>query len=153
MLTAGRRWRVRTAHLALAPVIAVASFLGFWLAPQQTFPLVWVAPLFVLEPVAYVAGSPSLLREAVEGRLVLPLSIMSAALFTGFFWEMWNYYSLPKWIYHVPYVGFGKLFEMPVLGYLGYPFFGLIVFSWAAIILAGLFNRNLVAVFSDGSRF
>ena len=38
----------------------------------------------------------------------------------GFFWEMWNYWSYPKWIYHVPGVGFAHVFEMPLLGYLGY---------------------------------
>ena len=68
-------------------------------------------------------------------------SLMFATLFTGFFWEMKNYYSLPKWVYHVPYVGFWKVFEMPILGYLGYLLFGLIVFTWTSMVFAGLFNR------------
>ncbi len=76
----------------------------------------------------------------------------SGTLFTGFFWEMWNYYSLPKWVYHVPYVGFWKIFEMPALGYLGYPFFGLIVFTWTSIVLAGLVHWDLIAIFGGGER-
>jgi len=49
-----------------------------------------------------------------------------AALVCGFFWEMWNYYSLAKWVYSIPYVHRFQLFEMPVLGYLGYLPFGLL---------------------------
>ena len=146
-LATGPAWRVRPEYLVLSPVIGLASFLGFWLAPRETFALVWIAPILILEPVAYVAGFSSLLRELEGGHYLLPISLMSATLFTGFFWEMWNYYSLPKWVYHVPYVGFWKIFEMPVLGYLGYLPFGLIVFTWTSMVLAGLFNRDLKAIF------
>jgi len=68
-------------------------------------------------------------------------------LFTGLWWEIWNYYSLPKWVYTIPYVGFWKIFEMPLLGYLGYPFFGLIVFTYAGLISSILLKRNLVDLF------
>jgi len=149
---AGRGWRVSPLLLALCPVIGFASFLGFWLAPHETFPLVWIAPILILEPLAYMAAFPSLLREAAEGRHILTISLMSATLVTGFFWEMWNYHSLPKWIYHVPYVGIWKIFEMPALGYVGYIFFGLVVFTSASIFLAGLFNWDLVAIFERHSR-
>jgi hypothetical protein len=147
VLAIGPAWRVRPEYLVLSPAIGLASFLGFWLAPHETFALVWVAPILILEPVAYVAGFPSLLRTLEGGRYLLPISLMSATLFTGFFWEMWNYYSLPKWTYHVPYVGFWKIFEMPIMGYLGYPFFGLIVFTWTSMVFTGLFNRDLRAIF------
>jgi hypothetical protein len=43
----------------------------------------------------------------------------------GFFWEMWNLHSLAKWVYSIPYVHVGKVFEMPILGYAGYLPFGL----------------------------
>jgi hypothetical protein len=146
-LATGPAWRVRPEYLALSPVIGLASFLGLWLASHETFALVWIAPILILEPVAYVVGSPSLIRTLEGGRYWLPISLISATLFTGFFWEMWNYYSLPKWVYHVPYVGFWKIFEMPILGYFGYPFFGLIVFTWTSIVFAKLFNRDLGAIF------
>ncbi len=123
------------------------SFAGLWAFPQETFPLVWVAPILFLEPVAYVAGLPSLLRVLTDGRYLLPVSVMSATLFTGIWWELWNFYSMPKWIYHIPYVGFWKIFEMPVLGYFGYPFFGIIVFSWAFIVLTTFFKQDLIRMF------
>ena len=67
---------------------------------------------------------------------------MAAALFAGFWWECWNFHALPKWIYTVPYVGFWKIFEMPVLGYIGYPFFGLIVFSYTVLAIFLCFGES-----------
>jgi hypothetical protein len=58
-----------------------------------------------------------------DWRTVIALCL--AALICGFFWEMWNIFSFPKWIYHVPFVGFWHIFEMPLLGYGGYPPFAL----------------------------
>ena len=42
---AGRGWRVSTLLLILSGVMGLAAFLGFWLAPHETFPLVWIAPI------------------------------------------------------------------------------------------------------------
>ena len=92
--------------------------------------------MLILEPIAYISDLPSLLREVAEGRLLLTVSVMVSTLFIGILWELWNFYSLPKWVYHIPYAGFYRIFEMPALGYLGYPFFGLIVFSWTSVFLA-----------------
>ena len=78
-------------------------------------------------------------------------SIMGATMMTGFFWEMWNYYSLPKWTYTIPYVGFWKVFEMPLFGYFGYPSFGLIVFSYAATAMKLVRGQNLFDIFPSGS--
>jgi hypothetical protein len=39
---------------------------------------------------------------------------------------MWNYYSLAKWEYSIPFVHRFKIFEMPILGYAGYIPFGLV---------------------------
>ena len=139
--------RVRFGYRILSVVVGLVSFLGFWFAPHETFPMVWIAPILILEPVAYVAGFPSLLREAIEGRYALLISVMSTTLFTGVFWELWNYYSLPKWVYHIPYVGFCKIFEMPALGYLGYPFFGIIVYTWTSIVFSVLLRLDIAAIF------
>ena len=50
---------------------------------------------------------------------------MAAALVCGGWWELWNWQSLPKWIYTVPGVQRWHVFEMPLLGYTGYLPFGL----------------------------
>ena len=52
-------------------------------------------------------------------------SLALGAVICGFFWEMWNYYSYPKWIYHTPGAQFLHVFEMPLLGYGGYVPFAL----------------------------
>ena len=74
------------------------------------------------------------------------IAIVSASLFNGICWEMWNFFSSPQWIYNIPYVGFWKIFEMPILGYLGYPFFGLIVFSYTSILSFVIFGRKLSTI-------
>jgi hypothetical protein len=149
LTTTGVPWRVRRGHLQSSVFVGLIAFSGLWVFPHETFPLVWIAPILLLEPVAYVAGLPSLLRVLAEGRYLLPVSVMSATFFTGIWWELWNFYSMPKWIYHIPYVGFWRIFEMPGLGYFGYPFFGIIVFSWASLVLATFFKRDLITMFED----
>jgi hypothetical protein len=46
-------------------------------------------------------------------------------------WEFWNYWALAKWTYTVPYLDHLKVFEMPVLGYLGFPPFVLECYAMA----------------------
>jgi len=67
------------------------------------------------------------LREAAASAL--------AALLCGLFWEMWNVWSLAKWVYSVPFVGRFRLFEMPILGYAGYLPFGLECAALADLVL------------------
>jgi hypothetical protein len=48
------------------------------------------------------------------------LLVALAGLGTGLLWELWNLHALPHWEYRIPYLGGLRLFEMPLLGYLGY---------------------------------
>lgn len=41
----------------------------------------------------------------------------------------WNFYSYPKWVYEAPFLNFWHVFEMPLLGYLGYIPFALELFA------------------------
>jgi len=112
--------------------------------PQIAFPLVWIAPTLIMEPILYSLRYPSLLQRIERGHWSLVASIMVATLFNGFWWECWNFLSSPKWVYTIPYVGFWKVFEMPILGYLGYPFFGLIIYSYTIFIFSVVFGRESV---------
>jgi hypothetical protein len=131
--------------LAVSVAVGLTSLYLMQAFPSETFPLAWISPFLILEPVLYISGVPSLLDQIRKGDWTLTISAMTATLFTGVFWEMWNYYSLPKWYYTIPYVGFWKVFEMPILGYAGYPFFGIVVLSYAIAIFS-LVRWNLVAV-------
>jgi hypothetical protein len=144
----GRRW------LIVAAAIGLASFYLMQAFPRETFPLAWIAPFLVLEPFLYISGLPSLLGQIAKGDWTLMIAAMTATLFTGLFWELWNYYSLPKWYYTIPYVDFWRVFEMPILGYAGYPFFGIVVVSYSIAVLS-VVRWNLIALLTHrfGERF
>ncbi|MDE3100121.1 MAG: hypothetical protein KGJ88_11670 [Verrucomicrobiota bacterium] len=99
------------------------------LQPRLFYPFTWISLFALLEPVNRALGRPHLLHWLDRGdwRPVLCLSL--GALICGFFWEMWNYWSWPKWVYHVPGADFLRVFEMPILGYGGYIPFGLELFA------------------------
>jgi hypothetical protein len=143
---AAPRWRPRVSERGSAAtvLIGLGCFALLPLFPHETFPLVWVAPILILEPLAHAIRFPSLLADVRTGGWTRLFAVMMASLVTGVFWEMWNFFSLPKWTYEIPYVGFWHVFEMPLLGYLGYPFFGIAVFSYAAIALMLLSRQNLL---------
>lgn len=108
----------------------VLSLLPF-LAPKQTFPLVWVGLFLLLDPLNARAGRPSLLVMLMNGQWRVPAAFYVAATITGFFWEFWNYWAWPKWVYTLPPVvaGFPYVFEMPLPGFLGYGPFGWELFA------------------------
>jgi len=129
-------------HLAAGPRIAptrgvVTGFffggitmLALTLAwPRYFYPFVWLSVFFILEPVNYRLGHRSLLEWTSKRDWRPVISLWIGTLICGFFWEFWNYWSFPKWIYDVPFVGFGHIFEMPVLGYGGYLPFALELFA------------------------
>lgn len=124
------------ASAARTSILAGAAMLGATLIwPTYCYPLVWVGGVFLLEGVCIRLGRTSLLTSLRQGDWRPWMSLWCAVLICGFFWEMWNVRSYPKWIYHIPGVGFWKLFEMPVLGYLGYLPFGLEIFLLKELLL------------------
>jgi hypothetical protein len=91
------------------------------LFPLFAFPLVWLGFVFLLEPFNLHTGRDSLLRELGEGKPDNLLQLLLSGMICGLLWEFWNYWAAAKWIYTVPWVGQIKLFEMPVLGFFGFP--------------------------------
>jgi hypothetical protein len=53
------------------------------------------------------------------------VALLTSGALCGVLWEFWNYWALTRWTYSVPYVSHLKVFEMPALGYLGFPPFAL----------------------------
>ena len=82
-------------------------------------------PLMIIVSLQTLSGEPHVFSGLAAGDWRLVVASALAALFCGFFWEMWNYYSLAKWQYSIPFVHRFLIFEMPVLGYAGYIPFGL----------------------------
>ncbi|MFZ2445600.1 MAG: hypothetical protein WAW37_04530 [Syntrophobacteraceae bacterium] len=104
--------------------------------PQFFFPLVWGAFIFLLEPLNHRLGAPSLLRGWERGSLRTFYLLLLAGLLCGLLWEMWNFRAGAKWIYTVPHVGFLKIFEMPALGFLGFPPFAVECYAMTASFFA-----------------
>lgn len=100
--------------------------------PQYFFPLIWGAFIFLLEPVNHRFGAPSLLRKWQEGSFRTFYLLMVSGAVCGFIWELWNFKAGTKWIYTVPYVGGWKVFEMPILGFFGFPPFAVECYTMSA---------------------
>ena len=125
-----RQWKAlpvarpkRLGWLVLAAAAAGLASIG--VLPDLLFPLLWVSPLLILLSLEAVRGRFHLLSPLAHGDWRPVVLAALAALVCGWFWEMWNYFSLVKWQYSVPYVHRFQVFEMPVLGYAGYLPFGL----------------------------
>jgi hypothetical protein len=121
-------------HLGPAAWVAVAAGAIMVLVPvfvHSTYlaaPL-WIGFILLIDPLNAGAGEESILgdrREVGNGRLV---NLMAAGLICGLLWELWNYWGGAKWIYNVPILPEIKIFEMPVLGFGGFPPFAIECFT------------------------
>jgi hypothetical protein len=124
----GRAHRVSFLLAGLAMLIVIS----IW--PQYAMAFVWMSLFFILDPINYMLGNKSLLRQTATGDWRTVIILFVASLICGFFWEMWNIYSWPKWIYTFPYLNGLKVFEMPLAGYLGYLPFALELYALVALI-------------------
>jgi hypothetical protein len=89
--------------------------------------MLWVSLVFLLDPINYWCGRPSVIGDWIAGRWGRTFALMFGGLTCGFLWEFWNYWALAKWTYHLPFLGYWehiRYFEMPVPGLLGFLSFG-----------------------------
>ena len=99
-----------------------ASFLVLPITlPEYCFPLIWGSFVFLLEPVNHRFGGKSLMRDWERRDPSKFLLLLTAGLACGLFWEFWNSWARSKWVYTVPFFDELKGFEMPFLGFLGFP--------------------------------
>jgi hypothetical protein len=129
----------RATMVFLISGLAMLGLLLLW--PRIFFPCVWLSVYFILEPVNVWLGRRTLFDDTGRGDWRPVVALWAGCLVCGFFWEMWNSLSYPKWTYDVPFVGFGRVFEMPVLGYGGYLPFSLELYALYHL-LAGVVGRG-----------
>jgi hypothetical protein len=113
-------------------------------AAMLALPIVWPSPyfaapvflgfIFLLDPINARAGDHSLLRDIRHGSYARVVNLLIAGFICGGLWEFWNFWARAKWIYTVPIFGDIKIFEMPVLGYFGFPPFALECFTMYTFI-------------------
>jgi hypothetical protein len=120
-------FKVTHSKLMALSVLIAAGFglagIGVW--PNTLFPLLWVSPFLIMIALQTLFGDRHILSDITHGYWSIILTSALAALICGFFWEMWNFFSLAKWKYSVPFFHRFQIFEMPILGYAGYLPFGL----------------------------
>lgn len=91
------------------------------LFPTYLAPLIWGSLTFLLDPWNYRRGNRSLLRDVEAGDGGAVARLLLAGLISGVVWESLNFAAPQKWIYTVRGLEDFKLFEMPLLGFLGFP--------------------------------
>lgn len=126
-----------------------AFFIAGWLMlaallawPRVFFPFVWMAVYFILEPVNIWLGHRNLAAHTGQGNWRPVLALWLGVLLTAFFWEMWNYFSYPRWVYQIPWGDCCHIFEMPLLGYGGYLPFALELFALYHLVVGLLGDKN-----------
>ena len=110
--------------------------------PRIFFGFIWLSLYFILEPTNVWLGNRSLAQWTQQGDWRPVISLWLGVLLTAFFWEMWNYYSYPKWIYHLAWGDWLHVFEMPLLGYGGYLPFALELYALYHLISGLLGNKT-----------
>jgi len=97
--------------------------------PKVFYPFVWISAFLIIEPINILLKNKSIFdyTTSADWRPIFALAV--GCLICGFFWEMWNYNSYPKWKYDLPMVNTFHLFEMPLPGYIGYLVFPFELFA------------------------
>jgi tetratricopeptide (TPR) repeat protein len=116
----------------IVPIIlprALGSFL---------FGAVWLGFVFLLDPINFRLGLPSFEADLAAGRASRFFSFLASGWVCGWLWEFWNFWAAAKWNYIFPIMQGEKIFEMPLLGYLGFLPFALecfVMYYFAAWLL------------------
>jgi hypothetical protein len=121
-------------------LLGTLCLLSTVLIPDYCFPLIWVGFFFLLEPFNYRFGGRSLLKDLEEGETKKIYLLLLAGLICGLLWEFWNFWALSKWVYTVPFFDKVKGFEMPFLGFLGFPPFAVqayVMYNFISLFRSG----------------
>jgi predicted flap endonuclease-1-like 5' DNA nuclease len=130
-------WRVSPAVLWGSVASGLGMLAAALLWPQSAFPLTWGFAVFLGDPVCYWLGArtTSLLGQFERGDPRPFLRLLLAGVVCGGLWEFWNFWAYTKWLYTVPYLEELKWFEMPPLGFVGFP-----PFAVECYVLVNLLN-------------
>ena len=110
--------------------------------PLQCFGLAWIFLAFIVDGYNYRKGYDSFMNDLEQGSLKRVVTSALAGMICGLLWEFWNYWSLAKWVYTVPFFEDLKIFEMAAPGYLGFALFALETIAFVNLLEKGLFPRK-----------
>ena len=135
-------WLVIGALFLIVPLILPTLYSKYLIA------LVWMGFVFLLDPINAFLNEPSLFIDLKAGKINKLFSLFFSGVICGFLWEFWNYWATTKWIYTLPFLQNPKIFEMPVIGFLGFlPFAVECYVMWIFIksIIQKLFKVEIVS--------
>ncbi|MFX9046430.1 hypothetical protein ABTN37_18720, partial [Acinetobacter baumannii] len=78
------------AAMALLPLIVISA----WFAP-----LVWLAFIFLVDPINALRGWPSIFGDLARGDGRRLAALLASGLVCGILWEFWNYWAISRWTY------------------------------------------------------
>jgi predicted flap endonuclease-1-like 5' DNA nuclease len=117
-------------HLRVAFALGCATLVAVLAFPRFLYPLTWGAIWLIAEPLLYRTDrEQSLFADIERGSWGRIARIMAGGLFAGALWESFNSVAQGRWIYTVPFLEHWKIFEMPPVGFVGFAFFALEVWS------------------------
>jgi hypothetical protein len=134
--------KISSAKHTILILFGIFCLVSSILIPQYFFSLIWIGFIFLLDPLNYRFGNRSLLRQLEEGKPMKIYCLLVAGLICGILWEFWNFWALSKWIYTVPFFEELKGFEMPLLGFLGFPPFSVEAYVMYETISLFRFGRG-----------
>jgi hypothetical protein len=124
-------------------LIAIGAAMLIWplVFPSQYLAApVWLGFILLLDPINARLGGESLLGDLSRNSTDRLINLCAAGFICGLVWEFWNFWARTKWIYTVPILPELKIFEMPVLGYFGFPAFALECFTMYVTVRLALWR-------------
>ena len=124
----------RAHHIGVTGWLSVVAGAAMLVVPllypsQYLAAPVFLGFAFLLDPLNARVGAESILGDWRDGRHRRLVNLLAAGLICGIAWETWNYWAGAKWKYTVPILPNLRIFEMPVLGYAGFPPFAVECFT------------------------
>jgi hypothetical protein len=134
------RQRIGTAGWLAVSAGAVMVTVPIFIHSTYLAAPVWLGFILLIDPLNARAGHESILGDWSRGQTGRLINLLLAGLICGVLWEFWNYWGGTKWIYNVPILPEIKIFEMPILGYGGFPPFAVECFAMYVAVRGGLWR-------------
>ncbi len=100
---------------------------------------VWTFGFLILDPINYLMQKPSIIGYIEKGNYKVISLLSLSGIICGILWESVNWFATTRWVYTVPILGNIKIFEMPILGYLGF-----ITFAWEIYDIVSFLYRPAI---------
>ena len=130
--------RASVPWIVVGAVMLITPLLAPWPTKLYMFGFVWLGFILLADALNYRAERPSILGDLSVGYRARLRALLTGGLICGFLWEFWNYWAAAKWLYIFPILENYTLFEMPVVGFLGFPPFAVEIFAMYTLATAVL---------------